>query len=327
MRPIRYLAAADPKTALSALASKDAAPIAGGTGLVDLMKLHVQNPALLVDINRLPWAGVEPRAGGLRIGALALNTDVAHHPFVRSHYPVLAEALLAGASVQLRNMATVGGNLMQRTRCPYFRDTAVTACNKRQPGSGCAAMDGYHRTHAILGTSSHCIATHPSDMAVALVALEATVVLRSAKGERTVPLTEFHLLPGEHPERETVLWPGELVSAVDLPALPFAARSHYLKVRDRASYAFALVSAAVALDLEGGTVRAARVALGGVGTKPWRSREAEAALVGKTAGEVTFKAAAQAALAGAKPRTENAFKVELARRTLVRALATTAAQA
>jgi xanthine dehydrogenase YagS FAD-binding subunit len=327
MRPVRYLAPADEKSVLAALADREAAPIAGGTGLVDLMKLHVQNPGTLVDLNRLPWNGVQPHGGGLRIGALALNTDVAYHHQVRSRFPVLSEALLAGASMQLRNMATVGGNLMQRTRCPYFRDTAIAECNKRTPGSGCAAIDGRHRTQAILGTSVHCIATHPSDMAVALTALDANIVLRSAKGERTVPITDFHLLPGDHPERETVLRPGELVAAVDLPPTPFAARSHYLKVRDRASYAFALVSAAVALDIERGTVRAARVALGGVGTKPWRSREAEAALVGKPAGEVTFKAAAQAALTGAKPHPENAFKVELARRTLVRALATTAAQA
>jgi xanthine dehydrogenase YagS FAD-binding subunit len=327
MRPVRYVAPPNEKAVLAALADREAAPIAGGTGLVDLMKLHVQNPGLLVDLNRLPWTAVERRGDGLRIGALALNTDVAHHPQVRSRYPVLSEALLAGASVQLRNMATVGGNLVQRTRCPYFRDIAVAQCNKRTPGSGCAAIDGYHRTQAILGTSAHCIATHPSDMAVALAALDASIVLRSAKGERMVPITDFHLLPGDHPEQETVLRPGELVSAVDLPATLFAARSHYLKVRDRASYAFALVSAAVALDLQGGTIRAARIALGGVGTKPWRSREAEAALVGRPAGEVTFKAAAEAALSGATPRRDNLFKVELARRTLVRALATTAGRA
>jgi xanthine dehydrogenase YagS FAD-binding subunit len=327
MRPIRYLAAADESSALAALSERAAAPIAGGTGLIDLLKLHVQNPGLLVDINRLPWTSVEPRGKGVRIGALVPNTDLAHHPLVRSHYPVLSEALLAGASVQLRNMATVGGNLMQRTRCPYFRDTAVSQCNKRNPGSGCAALEGYHRTHAILGTSAGCIATHPSDMAVALVALDATVVLRSAAGERTVPVADFHLLPGDRPERETVLRRGELVAAIDLPATSFAARSHYLKVRDRASYAFALVSAAVALHIEEGTIRAARVALGGVGTRPWRSREAESALTGKPASEVTFKSAAQAALKAARPRRENAFKVELARRALVRALATTSGRA
>jgi xanthine dehydrogenase YagS FAD-binding subunit len=301
--------------------------IAGGTDMVQLLQEYARRPEKLVSLAGLLDNRIDVGSQGLRLGAAATMAEVAAHPAVVEQFPLISMALLESASPQVRYQATMGGNLLQRTRCPYFRDTAVTACNKRQPGSGCAAMDGYHRTHAILGTSSHCIATHPSDMAVALAALDATVVLRSAKGERTVPLTEFHLLPGEHPERETVLGPGELVSAVDLPAIPFAARSHYLKVRDRASYAFALVSAAVALDLEGGRVRAARVALGGVGTKPWRSREAEAALVGKPASEVTFKAAAQAALAAAKPRTENAFKVELARRTLVRALATTAAQA
>jgi xanthine dehydrogenase YagS FAD-binding subunit len=239
---------------------------------------------------------------------------------------MLAEALLAGASVQLRNMATVGGNIMQRTRCSYFRDTAMP-CNRREPGSGCGARDGHHRTHAVLGTSPACIAVHPSDMCVALAALDAAVQVRGSSGARSIPLTALHRLPGDHPERETALEPGELITAVDIPPLGFATRSHYLKVRDRASYAFALVSAAVALDLEGGRVRDARVALGGVGTVPWRSPEAEQALRGRPADGESFALAAEAALRGATPLRDNAFKVELARRVLVRCLRTTAAMA
>jgi xanthine dehydrogenase YagS FAD-binding subunit len=325
MRPIDYVAASDIKMALDTLAAKpaDAVPIGGGTNLVDLLKIHVQNPAVLVDINALPLADVQEDNGGLRIGALVRNSDLANHPLVRERYPVLSEALLAGASPQLRNMATVGGNIMQRTRCSYFRDVSQP-CNKREPGSGCSALEGFNRMHAVLGGSDKCIAAHPSDMSVALAALEATVHLKGPKGERHVPFGDFHLLPGEHPERETVLQPGELITHVTLPASKAAARSRYLKVRDRASYAFALVSAAVALELDGKTVKAARVALGGVGTKPWRSVEAEKALIGKPADEVNFKAAAAAALQGAKPRAHNGFKVELARRTLVRALALTA---
>jgi xanthine dehydrogenase YagS FAD-binding subunit len=262
--------------------------------------------------------------GGLRLGALARMSDVAWDRRVAERYPVVSQALLAGASGQLRNMATMGGNVLQRTRCWYFRDTAMP-CNKREPGSGCSAIRGINRIHAILGTSEQCIATHPSDLAVALAALDATVRVRgggagAATTERTIPFTAFHVLPGAHPERETVLGQGELITAIDLPALPFAARSLYLKVRDRASYAFALASAAVALDLNGGTIRGARVALGGVGTKPWRSPEAERALVGRPANEATFRAAADAALRGAVPRRDNAFKLELAKRTLVRAL-------
>jgi xanthine dehydrogenase YagS FAD-binding subunit len=247
------------------------------------------------------------------------NTDLAHNEDVRRRYPVLSQALLAGASGQLRNMATTAGNLLQRTRCLFFRDTA-TACNKREPGSGCSAIDGLNRGHAILGTSSSCIATHPSDMCVALVALDALVWVHGADGERVIPVTELHRLPGDTPELETTLQQGELITAVDIPALPFAKRSLYLKVRDRASFAFALASAAVALDLEQGIVRDARVALGGVGTKPWRSREAEDALRGRRAGIDTYRAAADAALATAVPQKHNAFKIELARRTLVRAL-------
>jgi xanthine dehydrogenase YagS FAD-binding subunit len=325
MRHLDYVAEKDADAALKRLASsKEAAPIGGGTNLLDLMKLHVQNPGVLVDINALPLSQVqEVDGGGLRIGALVRNSDLAQHKLVRERYPVLSEALLAGASPQLRNMATLGGNILQRTRCAYFRDVSQP-CNKRVPGSGCGALDGYNRMHAVLGGSERCIAVNPSDMNVALAALDATVQVRGAKGERSVPFIDFHLVPGAHPETESVLQPGELITGVTLPASGFAARSRYVKVRDRASYAFALVSAAVALELEDGKVKAARVAMGGVGTKPWRSKEAEGALVGKPADEVHFKAAAEAALKGAKPRAHNAFKVDLARRTLVRALSLTA---
>jgi xanthine dehydrogenase YagS FAD-binding subunit len=262
--------------------------------------------------------------GGLRIGALVRNSDLAWSTVVKERYPVLSEALLAGASGQIRNMASVGGNLMQRTRCYYFRDTAMP-CNKREPGSGCSAIEGHNRIHAVLGTSNQCIATSPGDMPVALVALDATVRVSGPQGERTIPLVDFHLLPGAHPERETVLRQGEMITAVDVPALPWARRSHYRKVRDRASYAFALASAAVALDLDGTRIRNARVALGGVGTKPWRSPEAERALVGQPATPAAFRAAAEEALRGAKGYQENAFKIELAKRTLVRALTTVTA--
>ena len=321
MRHFDYSAAQDVKGALQKLASRpqESAPIGGGTNLVDLLKLNVQTPALLVDINGLPLSEVKEEAGGLSIGALVRNSDLADHPLVRERYPVLSEALLAGASPQLRNLATVGGNILQRTRCSYFRDTAQP-CNKREPGSGCGAIEGYNRMHAVLGGSDKCIASNPSDMNVALMVLDATVHLVGPKGERKVAFADFHLLPGSTPEKETVIQPGELITHVSLPASRFAAHSRYVKVRDRAAYAFALTSAAVALELDGKTVKDARVALGGVGTKPWRSREAEKALIGKPADEVRFKAAAAAALKGAKPRTHNAFKVELAQRTLVRAL-------
>jgi len=260
----------------------------------------------------------------VRIGANVRNSDLADDATIRRRYPVLSEALLSGASPQIRNMATVGGNLMQRTRCYYFRDTAYP-CNKRAPGSGCAALDGFNRIHAVLGTSGRCIATHPGDMPVALVALDAVVHTLGKNGRRrAIPLADFYVPYGEDPARESVLAHGELITAVELPAVPWLARSCYLKVRDRASYEFALASAAVALDLSGRTIRAARVALGGVGTKPWRSPEAEAALAGRPAEEATFRAAAEAALEGARPRKHNAFKVELAKRTLARALATAA---
>jgi xanthine dehydrogenase YagS FAD-binding subunit len=321
MQPFSYVAAENATEALRAAgAERRTRYLAGGTTLIDLMKLDVEQPTQLVDITALPLAEViELPNGGLRVGAMVRNSDLAHNESVRRRYPMLSQALLAGASGQLRNMATTGGNLLQRTRCPYFRDTAMP-CNKREPGSGCSALHGENRGHAVLGTSEMCIATHPSDMAVALVALDTVVHTLGRKGDRTIPLTDFHRLPGDHPEIETVLEEGELITAIEIPPLPFGASSLYLKVRDRASYAFALASAAVALDVDHGTVRDARIALGGVGTKPWRSREGEAALRGRPATRETYRAAAAAALAGAVSRQHNAFKVELAQRTLVRAL-------
>jgi xanthine dehydrogenase YagS FAD-binding subunit len=322
MRPIRYLRVTDADAAVAAVrANADAAFLAGGTSLIDLMKLDVLKPAELVDVNALPLAKIEVTGDGVQIGAMVRNSDLAYHPEIAARFPLLAEALLAGASPQLRNMATVGGNLLQRTRCYYFRDLA-TPCNKRQPGSGCGAMDGYNRNHAILGTSQRCIAAHPSDMCVALVALDAVVHTRGPAGERQIPMADLHLLPADHPERESVLQHGELVVAVKLPARPQMAQSRYLKVRDRASYAFALTSAAATLHVEGGKIREARLALGGVGTKPWRALEAERALVGQRPDPGVFARAAEAALAEARPRKHNAFKVELARRTIVRTLAT-----
>lgn len=295
--------------------------LAGGTNLVDLMKLEVTAPAQVVDVNQLPLARIEVSDRGVRVGALVRNSDLAYHEAIRRRYPVLSEALLSGATPQLRNMATVGGNLMQRTRCSYFRDTAW-ACNKRQPGAGCAALEGYNRGHAVLGTSEKCIATHPSDMCVALVALDAVVKTQGPRGERAIPITDFHVAYGDDPARETVLEHGELITAVELPATPFFARSHYLKVRDRAAFEFALASVAAALEVKGGTITAARLALGGVATKPWRAFAAERALVGAAPGAAAFAAAAQAALEGARPQKHNAFKIELARRAVVRALTT-----
>jgi len=300
--------------------------IAGGTTLVDLMKLAVEKPGTLVDINLLPLDKIEALPdGGLRIGALVRNSDLAWHPEVQKSYAVLSQAILSGASPQLRNMATTGGNLMQRTRCAYFREpTAGTpggyGCNKRTPGSGCAALEGYHRIHAILGTSDQCIATHPSDMCVAMAALEASIHVEGPKGKLTIPFADFHKLPGDTPHIENALEPGELITYVDLPKPIEGGRSVYLKLRDRASYEFALASAAVVARVEGGHIRYVRVAMGGVGTRPWRSHEAEAALTGKPANVATFRAAAEAALAKAKPRTDNAFKVELAKRCLTRTL-------
>jgi xanthine dehydrogenase YagS FAD-binding subunit len=320
VQPFQYLRPSDEATALAAISADGARALGGGTGLVDLMRLGVERPATLVDVTALPYADVAETTEGLRIGALVRNSDLAYHPLVRRRYPVLSEALLAGASPQLRNMATVGGNLMQRTRCSYFRDIGIEACNKRRPGSGCAALEGYHRMHAVLGVSPRCIATHPSDMCVALVALDASVHVRGAAGARAIPIADFHRVPAESPELETALGRGEIITHVTLPATPAAARSCYVKARDRASYAFALASAAVALDLDGSTIRTARVGLGGVATKPWRSLEAERLLVGQPATAASFASAAEAALADARPRRDNAYKVVLAKRTLIRAL-------
>jgi xanthine dehydrogenase YagS FAD-binding subunit len=294
--------------------------IAGGTTLIDLMKLNVERPSQLVDINRLPLDQVEKLPDGrLRIGATVRNSDLAHHPTVVSDYAVLSQALLSGASAQLRNMATTGGNLLQRTRCMYFRNEAM-ACNKRTPGSGCSAIEGDNRTLAILGTSKDCIATNPSDMNVALTALEATIHIQGAKGEREVAIGDFFLVPGNTPQRETVLEPGELITFVTLPAPKAGSKQVYLKLRDRASYEFALSSAAIVAVVKGGKLDFVRVALGGVGTKPWRSLEAERVLHGKTADEKVFRQAAEAALHGAQPQSENGFKVQLAKRCITHAL-------
>jgi xanthine dehydrogenase YagS FAD-binding subunit len=327
MEAFQFIQAKTIDSALDAARPQAAAKfVAGGTTLIDLMKLNVERPKTVVDINGLPLAQIEPGPdGGLKIGAMVRNSDLAHDATVQERYTVLSQALLSGASPQLRNMATTGGNLLQRTRCYYFRDTAY-ACNKRDPGSGCAAIDGFNRIHAILGTSEHCIATHPSDMAVAMMALEAVAIIQGANGNRSVPLDEFYLLPGTTPQRENVLAAGELITHVTLPALPQGTRSHYLKLRDRASYEFALASAAVVVTLNGNRVERARVALGGVGTRPWRSREAERSLENHEASEKNFRAAAEAALHGAKPLHDNAFKVELTKRVLVRALKVATAQ-
>ena len=300
--------------------------VAGGTTLIDLMKLDVETPRRVIDINRLELTQTERRTdGSLRIGAMVRNSDLAHEPNVVRDYLVLSEALLSGATGQLRNMASTGGNLLQRTRCMYFRDLTYTECNKRTPGSGCAALDGPNRIHAILGTSQHCIATHPSDMAVAMMALEASVHILGTQGERDVPIGDFYLLPGNTPHLENVLKPGDLITYVTLPPPISGARSHYLKLRDRASYEFALASAAVIVQVENGRIRKARIAFGGIGTRPWRSPEAEHALEGKPAHEASFRAAADAALHDAKPQRDNAFKVELAKRCLIRALTTVTA--
>ena len=318
------------KAQASAATAQQGAPvryIAGGTNLVDFMKLNVETPRKLVDINGLPIDRIEAvRAGGLKIGALARNSDVAHHDVVQQQYPVLSQAILAGASVQLRNMATTAGNLLQKTRCAYYRDTA-SACNKREPGTGCAAIGGHNRMLAILGSSDQCIATNPSDQNVALAALEATIHITGPHGERAVPIAEFYLLPGTTPQRETVLEPGDLITHVTLPALPEGAKSLYLKLRDRASYEFALSSAAVVLKQSNGRVEFVRVALGGVGTVPWRSREAEKLLQGQAATPANFRAAAEAALRDARPQSQNGFKVELAKRCLTHALTQVTAQA
>jgi xanthine dehydrogenase YagS FAD-binding subunit len=320
MNPFAYVKADSDEAACNAGLEAGAQFIAGGTVLVDLLRLGVITPNKLIDITGLDWNKIEPTEAGLRIGALVRNSDLAYDDAVVRDYPALSQALLSGASPQLRNMATLGGNLLQRTRCAYFRDPTTIACNKRTPGSGCAALQGFARMHAVLGGSDQCIAVQPSDMCVALLALDAVVHTRGAHGSRAIALGEFHTLPGDHPEIESVLEHGELVTHVTLPKPKFAARSVYVKTRDRASYAFALASAAVALELEGGVVRSARVALGGIATKPWRSVEAERVLVGQRADDAHFTQAAQAALVAARPVGDNAFKIELARRTIVRAL-------
>ncbi|HEX6492274.1 MAG TPA: xanthine dehydrogenase family protein subunit M [Candidatus Dormibacteraeota bacterium] len=323
MNPFAYARPEDPEEAIALLdADTTSSAIAGGTTILDLMKAGIEVPAQLVDITPLPFHDIEDddARGVLRIGALATMSDVARHPTIRDRFPLIELALEAGATPQLRNMATIGGNLMQRTRCDYFRDPAFAACNKRLPGSGCAARDGENRKHAVLGTSDHCIATHPSDLAVALVALDARIHLQGPDGARTIPVEDFHLLPGATPHRETAIRRGELIRSVEILAPPHAARAVYRKVRDRASYEFALVAVAALLTIEDDRIATARVALGGVATKPWRSREAEAALTGAPPTHATFEAAATAALRDAHPRTHNAYKVDLARRTIALAL-------
>jgi xanthine dehydrogenase YagS FAD-binding subunit len=323
MHTFEFTRPRDLAEALALTAKADVRFLAGGTTLIDLMKLNVERPVRLIDINRLPLDQIEATPdGGLSIGATVRNSDLAHYPIVQRDYPVLSQALLSGASTQLRNMATTGGNLLQRTRCAYFRDTAMP-CNKREPGTGCSAISGSNRTLAILGTSEHCIATNPSDMCVALAALEATIHVQGLKGSRAVPLGEFHLLPGDTPQRETVLEPGDLITHITLPSpklLGTGNKQVYLKLRDRASYEFALTSAAVVISIVDGNIARARIALGGVGTKPWRSPEAEAALIGNSATDANFRTAAEEALRGAKPQSENGFKIELAKRCLAHAL-------
>jgi xanthine dehydrogenase YagS FAD-binding subunit len=322
MNPFEYRRAEQIQAAIQAVSGSSRAKfLAGGTNLIDLMKNGVEQPPRLVDINRLPLEKIEQLPnGGVRLGALARNSDTANHPLVRKNYPLLSQAILSGASPQLRNLATNGGNLLQRTRCPYFMDPAFSSCNKRIPGSGCGALEGINRRHAILGASEHCIAVHPSDMAVALAALGATVQVRGPGGERAIPIAEFHRLPGNTPHVETTLRADELIYAIDLPPSLYAQHSRYLKIRDRASYDFALVSVAAALEIQSGTIRSARLALGGVAHKPWRSEKAEALLQGKALAPETFKAAAEEAVRDAKPQKQNAYKIELAKRAVVRAL-------
>jgi xanthine dehydrogenase YagS FAD-binding subunit len=322
MNNFSYTQAGSAKEATGLLKDKpQAAYIAGGTTLLDLMKANLEEHPQLVDINTLPFKGIEQTKDGLRIGAMERMSDVGENKLVLEQFPAISESLLLAASPQLRNMASIGGNILQRTRCGYFRDAAFP-CNKRVPGSGCPALEGDNHNLAVLGTSESCIATaYPGDLSVALAAFDAVLTLENQKGkQRQVPVKDFYLLPGKTPQKETVLEPGELIVAVTIPMTAQARRSTYLKVRERSSYAYALASAAVGLDVQGGTIRAARVALGGVGTKPWRSPEAEKALVGQPATEATFRAAAAAAMRGAQPRKENAFKVELAQNTLVQAL-------
>jgi xanthine dehydrogenase YagS FAD-binding subunit len=321
MKAFAYSRAEDIETAIRLISGNGPAKfLGGGTNLVDLMREEVEQPAHVVDVTRLPLAQIEERPdGSVRIGALARNGHLAAHRLIRARYPLLSQAIVTGASGQIRNMATTGGNLMQRTRCQYFYDREAR-CNKRQPGAGCDALEGFNRMHAILGASSACIATHPSDMAVALAALDATILVRGPAGERVIPMTEFHRLPGDTPHIDTNLRPDELITAIDVPPLPFARRSRYRKVRDRASYAFALVSVAAALDVDAGRVRGVRLALGGVAHKPWRAVVAERALVGAPPTVETFRAAAAQELQAARGLAHNAFKIGLAQRTIVSVL-------
>jgi len=320
MKDFSYSRAATFHDALTLIATlPNAKFLGGGTNLVDLMRENIEQPDALIDITRLPSTGIAESADGISIGAEARNTAVANHPLIRQRYPVLSQAILFGASGQIRNMATVGGNIMQRTRCYYFYDAAAK-CNKRNPGAGCDAVGGFNRIHAILGASEHCIATHPSDMCVALAALDATVKVSGPNGDRTIPFNAFHLLPGDTPHIETSLQPNELIVSVELPPLPFAKHSRYRKVRDRASYAFALVSVAAALETENGTVSNVRLALGGVAPKPWRAYEAEKVLLGAEASSETFRRAAEAELSHARGFRDNSFKIELAKRTIASVL-------
>ena len=326
MRPFKYTSATNVSSAVKGLSGNPRAKfLAGGTNLLDLMKEDVERPDELIDISRLPLADIRvltvgTNQGGLSIGGLGKNTDAANHPLVRQQYPLLTQAILAGASGQIRNMATNGGNLLQRTRCPYFYEVSMP-CNKREPGTGCGALQGINRLHAIFGWSDQCVAVYPSDMAVALAALDAVVLVRSASGqERTIQFADFHRLPGDTPEKETNLNPGELITAIELPKNRFADHSYYLKVRDRASYAFALISVAAALELDGNKISRARIAMGGVAHKPWRVLKAEQLLVGMEATEANFRLAAAAGMADARPLEHNKFKVELGNRSLVLAL-------
>lgn len=322
MESFKFYKATDNSSAMKIAATPHTKFVAGGTNLLDLMKLNIETPKQLVDINKLSLYQIQQlQNGNVLIGALVKNSDLAYHPLIQKNFPVLSEALLSGASPQLRNMASVGGNLMQRTRCSYFYNTDFV-CNKRVPGSGCSAIDGYNRMNAVLGTSEHCIATHPSDMCVALAALDAMIHVEAATGKRIIPFADFHLLPGNTPHLEHELKPGELITYVEIPVLTYANRSHYLKVRDRQSYEFALASAAVVLDIQNNRIQHAHVAMGGVGTKPWRSIAAEKILTGATANIQSYKAAAKAAMEQAKAYRDNGFKIELAQRTLIRALTT-----
>lgn len=334
MRPFIYERVTATSAAVQAGASEQAAPasavslLAGGTTLLDLMKLDVMRPAKVVDINALetgPMGRIKANGRGVRLGALVRMADAAEHPHIRRTYPVIAQSLKLAASQQIRNMASLGGNVLQRTRCPYFRDVSYSSCNKRNPGSGCSAMDGFNRMHAVLGVSKHCIAAYPGDFAQALIALDATVDIIGIRGSRTIPFAALHHRPGRTPHIETALQDGDMIASFFVPAAPWTRRSLFLKVRDRESFEFALASAAVALDVRNGRVRAARIALGGVATVPWRARQAEAALAGKRIDDESAKAAATAAFAGARRHEHNAFKITLGKRTLIRALTEAAA--